>query len=175
MTVTASWISKKPDRCGGDACVRETRIPVWVLVGYRRLGATDADILRAYPSLASADLAAACLASTYRLMQRTADADRIMRKVPWSREKRDIGEEIYYDAVVHDAQLLYLMARHFPNLLGDTPAVARSSYIDPRLISRYESEPGLPSIPVLPPELPAGAAAETAVAALLTAADSAKR
>jgi uncharacterized protein (DUF433 family) len=59
MTATASWISKKPDRCGGDACIRETRIPVWVLVGYRRLGASDADILRAYPSLQPPDLEAA--------------------------------------------------------------------------------------------------------------------
>jgi DNA topoisomerase-1 len=52
--------------------------------------------------------------------------------------------------------------------LGDTPAVARSSYIDPRLIGRYESEGGLASIPVLPAALPAGAAAEAAVAALLS-------
>jgi DNA topoisomerase I len=53
--------------------------------------------------------------------------------------------------------------------LGDTPAVARASYIDPRLISRYESDRQLPSIPVLPAELPVSAQAETAVAALLTA------
>ena len=59
MPATASWISKKPDRCGGDACIRETRIPVWVLVGYRRLGASDAEILQAYPSLTPADLEAA--------------------------------------------------------------------------------------------------------------------
>ena len=59
MTVTASWISKKPDRCGGDACVRETRIPVWVLVGYRQLGMSDAGILGAYPGLTPADLEAA--------------------------------------------------------------------------------------------------------------------
>ena len=57
--------------------------------------------------------------------------------------------------------------RQVASSLGDTPAVARSSYIDPRLISRYESEGGLPSIPVLPAELPATAAAEAAVAALL--------
>ena len=56
MPLTASWIDKKPDRCGGDACVRDTRIPVWVLVGYRRLGASDVDILRSYPSLNTADL-----------------------------------------------------------------------------------------------------------------------
>jgi uncharacterized protein (DUF433 family) len=58
MTMTACWISKKPDRCGEDACIRETRIPVWVLVNYRRLGASDADILRAYPGLTPADLEA---------------------------------------------------------------------------------------------------------------------
>jgi len=52
--------------------------------------------------------------------------------------------------------------------LGDTPAVARSSYIDPRLIGRYESDGRLASIPVLPAALPAGAAAGAAVAALLS-------
>jgi DNA topoisomerase-1 len=51
--------------------------------------------------------------------------------------------------------------------LGDTPAVARSAYIDPRLISRYESDGGLAAIPVLPAELPADADVEAAVAALL--------
>jgi len=53
--------------------------------------------------------------------------------------------------------------------LGDTPAVTRTSYIDPRLISRYESDRQLPSIPVLPAELPVSVLAETAVAALLAA------
>jgi uncharacterized protein (DUF433 family) len=53
------WISKEPDRCGGDACIRDSRIPVWVLVNYRRLGGSDADLLRDYPSLTLADLEAA--------------------------------------------------------------------------------------------------------------------
>lgn len=56
MTTAASWISKVPDRCGGDACVRATRIAVWVLVGYRRLGLSDADLLGYYPMLTQADL-----------------------------------------------------------------------------------------------------------------------
>lgn len=55
------------------------------------------------------------------------------------------------------------------NWLGDTPAVARKSYIDPRLISRYSSDGRLPTIPVHPAMLPAAAEAETAVAALLAA------
>lgn len=52
--------------------------------------------------------------------------------------------------------------------LGDTPAVARASYVDPRLISQYQSGGGLATIPLLPAELPTGADAEAAVAALLT-------
>ncbi len=59
MTTTASWISKRPDRCGGDACIRDTRIPIWVPVNYRRLGGSDADLLRDYPSLIPDDLKAA--------------------------------------------------------------------------------------------------------------------
>ena len=53
--------------------------------------------------------------------------------------------------------------------LGDTPSVARGSYIDPRLITHYESEGRLPTIPALPTVLPAPAEAEIAVAALLAA------
>jgi uncharacterized protein (DUF433 family) len=55
----ASWISKKPDRCGGDACVRDTRITVWGLVAYRRLGLPDHEILKAVQGLTPADLEAA--------------------------------------------------------------------------------------------------------------------
>jgi uncharacterized protein (DUF433 family) len=59
MTATASWVSKTPDRCGGDACVRDTRIPVWSLVEARRLGSTDRQLLDAYPSLQAGDLESA--------------------------------------------------------------------------------------------------------------------
>jgi len=47
--------------------------------------------------------------------------------------------------------------------------VARGSYIDPQLISRYESAGELPTIPAGPVALPAPAEAEIAVAALLAA------
>ncbi len=45
-----------PDVSGGIACVVRTRIPVWLLEQTRRLRATDADLLRAYPSLRATDL-----------------------------------------------------------------------------------------------------------------------
>jgi uncharacterized protein (DUF433 family) len=56
MTITTSWISKKPDRWGGDACVRDSRITVWGLVAYRRLGMSDGEILHAVQGLTPADL-----------------------------------------------------------------------------------------------------------------------
>ena len=72
----------------------------------------------------SSDLAAAYLAATYRLMQRNSDADRIIRGVPWSPQKRQWTDDVYYDPVVHDAQLLYLLARHFPDRMSSVPSAA---------------------------------------------------
>lgn len=60
MSVTIDRITKTPGVCGGDACIRGHRIPVWGLVSYRRLGgSSDAELLRAYPTLTLADLEAA--------------------------------------------------------------------------------------------------------------------
>lgn len=59
MAQTLSGIEKRGDIQGGDACIRGTRVPVWVLANYRRLGMTDTQILEASPSLTTADLEAA--------------------------------------------------------------------------------------------------------------------
>ncbi|HEY7172668.1 MAG TPA: MG2 domain-containing protein [Vicinamibacterales bacterium] len=87
------------------------------------LSNVEQELSRRYPQTWGTDLAAAYLAATYRLMQRTDDAERIIRNVPWSTQKKDTGEEIYYDPVVHDAQLLYLLSRHFPARLEASAAV----------------------------------------------------
>ena len=52
-----SGIQKTPGVCGGDACIRQTRIPVWVLVNARRLGISESELLEDYPTLQAADLA----------------------------------------------------------------------------------------------------------------------
>jgi len=59
MSIALDHITKTPDVCGGDACIRGHRIPVWVLVGYRQLGGSDSKLLRDYPSLTQEDLSAA--------------------------------------------------------------------------------------------------------------------
>ena len=49
-------IDKTLGVCGGDACIRHTRIPVWTLVQLRQLGTDEADLLRTYPTLTADDL-----------------------------------------------------------------------------------------------------------------------
>jgi len=57
--VVESSIEKTPGVCGGDARIHNTRIPVWLLVGYRKDGVTDSRRLEMYPTLNLGDLSAA--------------------------------------------------------------------------------------------------------------------
>ena len=50
-------IDSTPNVAGGEPCIVSTRIPVWLLVQARRLGTSEAELLRAYPTLRAADLA----------------------------------------------------------------------------------------------------------------------
>jgi uncharacterized protein (DUF433 family) len=50
-------IDSSPAVCGGDPCIARTRIPVWLLERYRRLGVSERDLLDSYPSLRAEDLA----------------------------------------------------------------------------------------------------------------------
>jgi uncharacterized protein (DUF433 family) len=43
--------------CGGEACIVRTRIPVWALEQSRRLGISEEELLRSYPTLRAEDLA----------------------------------------------------------------------------------------------------------------------
>ncbi len=49
-------VETHPDVAGGEPCIRGTRIPVWVLVQAKKLGASEADLLRSYPDLRAEDL-----------------------------------------------------------------------------------------------------------------------
>jgi uncharacterized protein (DUF433 family) len=51
-----SWISKTPGVCGGEPCIRNTRITVSGLVEWRELGATQEWLLAAIEGLTAEDL-----------------------------------------------------------------------------------------------------------------------
>jgi uncharacterized protein (DUF433 family) len=50
-------IESRPGVCGGEPCIVRTRIPAWVLEQARRLGTSEAELLRIYPTLRAEDLA----------------------------------------------------------------------------------------------------------------------
>jgi uncharacterized protein (DUF433 family) len=54
-----SWVQKTPNVCGGDACIRNTRITVHGLVHYRQLGLSDQRLLEVIEELTQEELAAA--------------------------------------------------------------------------------------------------------------------
>ncbi len=54
---TFPGIESTPGVCGGEPCIVRTRIPVWVLAQAKRLGTSEADLLRSYPMLRVEDLA----------------------------------------------------------------------------------------------------------------------
>lgn len=58
-SLTDTWIGieKNPGVMGGDACIRQTRIPIWLLVSLRQQGATETYLLEDYPDLTASDLA----------------------------------------------------------------------------------------------------------------------
>ena len=49
-------IETSPEVCGGEPRIVRTRIPVWVLEQARRLGTSEAELLRSYPTLRADDL-----------------------------------------------------------------------------------------------------------------------
>jgi uncharacterized protein YfaS (alpha-2-macroglobulin family) len=85
------------------------------------LSNVEQELSNRYGKTWPSDLAAAYLASTYRLMQRNSDAERIVSNVPWAGQKREWTAWSYYDPLVHDSQLLYLLAKHFPKRMSELP------------------------------------------------------
>lgn len=50
-------IESTPGISGGEPRIVRTRIPIWLLEQARRLGASDGELLRSYPTLRAEDLA----------------------------------------------------------------------------------------------------------------------
>ena len=59
LLTSEDLIRKTPGVCGGEACIGNHRIPVWLLVNARRLGLSEKQLLSDYPTLLIEDLHAA--------------------------------------------------------------------------------------------------------------------
>lgn len=51
-------IQKTPGVCGGHACIRYTRIPVWTIISLQQQGADYQEIIQNFPGLTVMDLTA---------------------------------------------------------------------------------------------------------------------
>ncbi len=54
---TFPGVESIPGVCGGEPCIAQSHIPVWLLEQAWRLGTSEADLLLAYPTLHAQDLA----------------------------------------------------------------------------------------------------------------------
>ena len=54
-----TYIVTRPGVQGGEPCIKDTRVPVWVLAAMHRQGDTPEEILEAYPNLSAAQVYAA--------------------------------------------------------------------------------------------------------------------
>jgi uncharacterized protein (DUF433 family) len=93
----APGIDRNPGICGGEPCIQGTRIPVWVLVQSRRLGMSEAEILKSYPMLRTENLANAW---AYEESHR----DDIARQIA-ENEEPNVLSQLAYQGVRHLAGL----------------------------------------------------------------------
>jgi uncharacterized protein YfaS (alpha-2-macroglobulin family) len=127
------WLARfaaTPASSLGDGRLRAYAVYLLARQGIRAnaaLSNVEQELTQRYTKQWPTDLAAAYLASTYRLMQRTDQAEKMIAAVPWASTRRDLVAETYYDPVVHDAQLLYLLSRHFPARVANAPPAALES------------------------------------------------
>jgi len=130
LTAVNDWLAQfaaTPASTLADGRMRAYAVYLLARQGIKANGAlsnVEQELSNRYAKTWTTDLAAAYLAATYRLMQRNDDAERIVSKIPWAQQKKDWDGFLYYDGVVHDAQLLYVLSRHFPKRLGSVPAAA---------------------------------------------------
>ncbi|KTC72431.1 hypothetical protein Lbir_1206 [Legionella birminghamensis] len=62
------------------------------------------------------DITGAYIASTYQLLKNFSEAERLIRQYKINKQSVDLGD--FYDGSIANAQYLYLVARHFPQLLA---------------------------------------------------------
>jgi uncharacterized protein (DUF433 family) len=58
--------------CGGEPCVKGTRIPVWVVLSHLAAGESEAVVLKEFPTLGGEDIQACLTYASYLARERAA-------------------------------------------------------------------------------------------------------
>lgn len=84
------------------------------------------------------DLTAVHLAAAYKIMKQNGEAERIIKKCRLGdAQAADYG--YFYDGLVRDAQLLYILARHFPEKLQELGGDDILKIVNPVLENQYNT------------------------------------
>jgi alpha-2-macroglobulin len=90
------------------------------------LAAIQKRLQDAYPDVWKKDLAAAWLAASYKLLKQDDEANRLIagpeQELTRSKANEDFNYGYYYDPLVRDASVLYVLSKHFPERAKALPA-----------------------------------------------------
>lgn len=84
-----------------------------------QLSQLQEELKQRYQDVWPTDITAAYVAASQRLLQQTDLAQKTLKAVPWKYGYS--GYDVYYSELGHSAQLLYIYAKHFPELLEKVP------------------------------------------------------
>lgn len=85
-----------------------------------QLSSLQQELKQRYADTWPTDITAAYVAASQRLLQQTDLAQKTLKTIPWN--NKTYSGDGYYDGLGHQAQLLYIYAKHFPELLDKLPA-----------------------------------------------------
>ena len=107
------------------------------------LASVQRRLQQAYPDQWRDDLAAAWLAASYKLLRQDQEADRLiagpLKLLVRSRDTEAWRYGYYYDPLVRDASVLYLLARHFPERIRKLPPAALDNIVRPLQAERFNT------------------------------------
>ena len=88
-----------------------------------QLSSLQQELKARYQDVWPTDITAAYVAASQRLLQQTDLAQKTVKSVPWDNKTfgSNSSYDAYYDAIGHQSQLLYIYAKHFPELLEKMP------------------------------------------------------
>ncbi|MBI5597062.1 MAG: alpha-2-macroglobulin family protein [Elusimicrobia bacterium] len=132
---------------------RATTYAAYVLARNGRVVTRQADALRAWLGRQprgswETDLAAAYLASTYKLLHLDRPAEELIGRLRPGQPQRAVYAW-FYDGALRDAELLNLLARHFPDRLGGITVAELEAFASPLEHGRFNTLSAAASIRAL--------------------------
>ena len=104
------------------------------------LAAVERDMKKYYPEELKTDLAGAYMAATYKILKQDKEADELIEHSVKILSRKSAGKwsgSGYYDNLVRDAGMLYLIQSHFPQQALKIPPEALENITQPLIENRF--------------------------------------